>query len=141
VCVTAAMVVFRAPTVRTAGDLLKGMVGLNGVALPGAVYDRLGFLAGWLQRAGVTDRLEADIRLVAWVLALGAIALLLPNTLQLLKAHEPALGVRPDQAERGRLERAWAWSPSLSWAIGASVMAAIGVLHLGGKSEFLYWQF
>jgi len=144
VCVAAAMVIFKATTLSAAADLLKGMVGLNGVLLPGTIYDRLGPLAGWLQHAGIGRGLEDGVmfsRLALWVIGLGGIALLLPNTLQILDTYEPALGVRPKQGDRRLLERVFSWKPSLAWAIAASVVAAVGVLHLSGKSEFLYWQF
>ncbi|GAF95168.1 unnamed protein product, partial [marine sediment metagenome] len=39
-------------------NLLDGMVGLNGLALPTSVLDRLGPLSGWLQAAGVARGLE-----------------------------------------------------------------------------------
>jgi hypothetical protein len=44
---------------------------------------------------------------------------------------------------RGMEELPWwlAWRPSPAWAVVASGIAIIGVLHLGGQSEFLYWQF
>src|SRR5271169_466251 len=52
VSVTAAMVFFRAPTMTSASDLVKGIIGLNGIALPQVLFDRLGPLAGILGRAG-----------------------------------------------------------------------------------------
>ena len=33
------------------------------------------------------------------------------------------------------------WRPSLAWAVAMAVIMAIGILNLGGQSEFLYWQF
>src|SRR5271163_1378841 len=45
VSVTTAMVFFRAPTMTSAIDLVKGIIGLNGIALPQALFDHLGPLA------------------------------------------------------------------------------------------------
>jgi D-alanyl-lipoteichoic acid acyltransferase DltB (MBOAT superfamily) len=140
VCVAGAMVIFRATTVEGARNLLGGMAGLNGLALPSGVLDRLGPLAEWLQRAGVTQLgtgVEVN-RLALWVLGLGALVFFAPNTLQLLAQHEPALGVKAE----GRVgRRITEWRASLAWALVVALIAAGGVLHLGGNSEFLYWQF
>lgn len=143
-CVTSAMVLFRSTTLHGAADLLRGMVGLNGVALPAMIYDRLGPLAGMLRNAGIGQGLgiELDFPLLgAWTVGQAAIALLCPNTLQLLNRYEPALGWKPGQEEWTLRGRPFAWAPSLAWAAVMSVVAAVAVLHLGGQSEFLYWQF
>jgi alginate O-acetyltransferase complex protein AlgI len=144
--VAAAMVFFRSPTITSAIDLIKGLIGQNGVELPQEIYDHLGPLAGWLHRVGVASVSPALWsgqefgRMIGWIFALMLIALACPNTLQILARYEPALGVTPLTAGMaGR--RSIEWNTSLPWAIGVSIVAAIGVLSLGGPSEFLYWQF
>jgi len=80
------------------------------------------------------------VGMVIWILVSMLIALTLPNTLQILSRYEPALGVKPQTADikgRGISE----WNTSLPWAIGVSIVAAIGIISLSGPSEFLYWQF
>ena len=138
--VVAGMALFRAPTVGTAVRIWGGMAGLNGIALPAAIYAHLGALPAALgivpDWSGGTQLLEAW----GWAAALLAIALGLPNTLQLLAAHEPALGVKP-QATAGWLARRLQWTPSAAWAVGLAVLGAAGFLSLGRLSEFLYWQF
>jgi alginate O-acetyltransferase complex protein AlgI len=146
IAVAVAMIFFRSPTLASAADLLKGLIGHNGVALPQAIYDHLGPLAGWLHRAGVAS-VASDLwsakefgRMVMWILVSMLIALAFPNTLQILARYEPALGVKPhtaDFAPKGISE----WNASIPWAIGVSIVAAIGILSLSGPSEFLYWQF
>ena len=142
--VAATMVFFRSPTMMSAIDLIKGLIGQNGVALPQEIYEHLGPL--WLHRAGVASVSPALWsgqefgRMVGWIFALMLIALACPNTLQILARYEPALGVTPLTAGiAGR--RIIEWNTSLPWAIGVSIVAAIGILSLGGPSEFLYWQF
>ena len=77
------MIFFRATTVRSAIDLVKGVFGLNGVALPHDV-------------AAIAATYGTDIRQAAmWVAILLFIALICPNTLQILAPYEPALGVKP----------------------------------------------
>ena len=143
-CVAASMVVFRAATMDSAINLLEGMIGLNGLALPTSVLDHLGPLSEWLGEAGVARGLGPDLdvqMLTIWIPVLTFIAVACPNTLQLLARYEPALGVEAPPSDSGSRRRAIAWSPSLAWAIPLSVIAAIGIIHLGGQSEFLYWQF
>ena len=130
IAVTAAMIFFRATTVASAVDLVKGVLGLNGVALPHGA-------------AAVAATYGTDIKQAAmWVAILLFIALVCPNTLQILAPYEPALGVKPASTAPiiGKL-RIPAWGPSLPWAVAVSVVAAIAVFTLGGPSEFLYWQF
>ena len=98
--VAAAMVFFRSPTITSAIDLMKGLIGQNGIALPQAIYDHLGPLA-WLHRIGVAS-VEPELwstqefaRMVTWIFASMFIALACPNTLQILARYEPALGVKP----------------------------------------------
>jgi len=116
-CVAASMVIFRSLNLKTAGHLLQGMIGLHGIGLSG---------------------LSIDIslkRMALWIGASAFIALACPNTLQILSRYEPALGWKPSPQIR------ILWGPSLAWAIAMSMIVAIGILNLGGRSEFLYWQF
>jgi alginate O-acetyltransferase complex protein AlgI len=142
--VVVAMVFFRSPTLTSAIDLMKGLIGHNGVTLPQAIYDHLG--SGWLERIGVAS-VAPELwsthefgRLVMWILGPMLIALFCPNTLQILARYEPALGVKPPPTTfAGR--RITEWNPSLPWAIGMSTVTASGIFFLGGQGEFLYWQF
>jgi alginate O-acetyltransferase complex protein AlgI len=144
--VVVAMVFFRSPTIASAVGLMKGLIGHNGVALPLGIYDHLGPLAGWLHRLGVTS-VNSELwtahefrRSVMWILASLLIALGCPNTLQILARYEPALGVAPNAHEFAG-SRIIEWNASVPWAIIMSIVGAIAILHLGGPSEFLYWQF
>jgi D-alanyl-lipoteichoic acid acyltransferase DltB (MBOAT superfamily) len=130
VSVTTAMVFFRASTVRSAVDLVKGVIGLNGFSLPHGV--------GAIAQIYGTDIEKAAI----WTTALLFIALVCPNTLQILAPYEPALGVKSQSTAPviGRT-RIPAWGPSLPWAAAMSGVAALAIVSLGGPSEFLYWQF
>jgi hypothetical protein len=74
-----------------------------------------------------------------WIVLLSTIALALPNSLELLSAYDPAFGWKPVQARR--VGASWLWRPSLAWAAAVLVIVVVGALHLGGESEFLYWQF
>jgi alginate O-acetyltransferase complex protein AlgI len=146
ISVAVAMILFRSPTLTSAIELMKGLVAQNGVALPQAIYDHLGPLAGWLHRAGVASAApelwsgKEFGGMVLWILVSLLIALVFPNTLQILARYEPALGVKPQTVYFGGGSVS-EWNASLPWAIGVSIVAAMAMLSLSGPSEFLYWQF
>ncbi len=143
-CVVVSMVIFRSDNLLSAHSMLIGMTGLSGIALPDAIHSRLGPLAGIMDKLGVTGKLEVDVDLrlmVVKVGLLGFIALLCPNTLRLMARYEPALGIGPEPTERLLRSGRFAWRPSLAWALVACAVMALGVMRLGGRSEFLYWQF
>src|SRR5262249_3509642 len=140
VSVAVAMVFFRSPTVTAAIDLIRGMMGVNGIGLPRALLEGQGTLAGTVRHIGVMpealglrDFAEAGF----WVVSLMFIALACPNTLQILARHEPALGVKSKSPKPAVIE----WNASLPWAVAVSVVAAVAIASVGGPSEFLYWQF
>ena len=129
--------------------IIEGMLGVNGVSLPNAIYVRLGPLAEFLAALGVHSDLgggQVFVSTYTWVSALLFIALFMPNTQQLMKRFRPALsrhrtapGAAIDVAPRA-LARVF-WKPSLRWALFSGAVAALGVLALTSVSEFLYFQF
>jgi alginate O-acetyltransferase complex protein AlgI len=142
-CVTAAMVFFRSTTITSAIDLVKGMIGLNGVALPQELFDRLGPLAETLHRVGVVAEPSSAKDLAnsaVWISVLLFVALACPNTIRILARYEPALGVT-SQSTKSAVGRSVEWDTSLPWAVAMSAIAAIAIVSMGGPSEFLYWQF
>jgi len=139
--VVVGMVLFRAPDLAAAGNLLGGMAGLHGPGLPGA---RFGAAGMQLLDGGVTARAFATA--AAILLALLAIALLLPNSVQILAPYEPVLYTPKRAAEvpgvlpaLGR--RPLAWRPTLAWMVLFAALGAVSMIRLTGMSEFLYWQF
>jgi len=142
--VAAAMVLFRSANAGAAQELLQGMVGLNGISLPQEIHAQLGPLTGLLRSfvSASTDMPAQEFVLaMAWLGALLLVALLLPNTLQLMARYEPALGVHSRPAAPLALLRALDWTPTAPWAVAMSSLVVAAVMRLGGKSEFLYWQF
>ena len=73
-CVTASMVIFRSANLKTAADLLQGLIGLHGLGL----------------KSGIALK-----KVALWIGAGAFIALACPNTLQILSRYEPALGWKP----------------------------------------------
>jgi len=125
VCVTASLIIFRSANLKTAFHLLQGIFGLHGIGL----HD-IALISG------------VGLKKVAfWIAAPAFIALVCPNTLQILSRYEPALGWKPSPRDRGTLIDRFQWAPSLAWAAVLVIIVAVGILNLGGNSEFLYWQF
>jgi alginate O-acetyltransferase complex protein AlgI len=138
------MVFFRSPSVAVAADIAKGMFGLNGVHFPEQIHQRLGSLGSLLQPLASSSAVAAGpeyVLAIPWIVGMLFIALALPNSLEIMSRYEPALGVKPRAAEASWFARAPRWRPTLSWAICMSALAVTAVLSMGGKSEFLYWQF
>jgi hypothetical protein len=141
--VSAAMIFFRSTTMTSAIDLVKGIIGLNGIGLPQALFDHLGPVAASLHSIGVVAEswsLHDFTKTLIWICVLMFIALACPNTLQILAPYEPALGVTSQSAKLA-IGSIVEWKASLPWAIAMSAIAAIAIKSMGGPSEFLYWQF
>ena len=103
---------FRAASTGGALQVLGGMVGLRGI---GEGLPRTALLQ---------------------IALLFAIVWFAPNTQQIMSRYEPALGraiVNP--------YRRLIWHPATGWALAAGTLGALGILALGGTTEFLYFQF
>jgi hypothetical protein len=140
------MVFFRSATMSSAFNIVKGMIGLNGVGLPDTLFrDYLGAVGVWLQGAGIASESWISLTdfgmMTIWTATLIFIALLCPNTLQILSQYEPALGVKPRPESKTDSAGVPAWNPSLAWAGFVAAAVAMGIFFLSRPSEFLYWQF
>jgi alginate O-acetyltransferase complex protein AlgI len=136
------MVLFRSPNWHVAANVFQGMFGLHGIQLPPAMANKLAALKFTRHLVSVGQISTLDfLRQQLWLLALLSIALLLPNTIQLLRSHEPVLGAKDRPADTGLLLRTVSWQPTVLWALVISVLAAAAIMRVGGPSEFLYWQF
>ncbi len=144
--VVVAMVLFRAPSLAAAADVYAGMLGLNGVVVPGVVHGALGAAADALGVRAAGEGEWGSVRefvvSTGWTGILLGVALLLPNSLRVLQAYEPAMDLRSDGAAAviGPLARVL-WRPTLPWALLVAGLGAVAVMRLRGPSEFLYWQF
>jgi D-alanyl-lipoteichoic acid acyltransferase DltB (MBOAT superfamily) len=126
VCVAWAF--FRADSLTTAVGIVRGMVGLNGVALAEPYRAYLGALGLRLQEFGVhlVPPAETTLHFSAYAYVIAAIAacLLLPNTQTIAERL-------PKVPPRSRL--------ALASALGA--LAAVTICELERPSEFLYFNF
>lgn len=154
VAVVIGWVFFRAESLPASIAMLEGMFGFNGIAIPNALMTRLGPVGGWLHVLGVRSSLAdgavsggSDFILTwLWVGFLFAIAMVMPNTQEIMARHHPALdtykskprdAVLLSDALFGRLR----WAYSRRWAVVTAAISAAGLLSLSHVSEFLYFQF
>jgi hypothetical protein len=151
--VVVTFVFFRASSVPTAMAILRGMAGLNGVTVPHAIGARLGAFGQWLEQSGVTYDWSSGSQFIAglaWLAVLFVVVTLMPNSLELLSPHRPALDFQgsPSEAAPARGVRAAVarlrptdlvqsrFGPAF-----VATLAVAGVLGLHRVSAFLYWQF
>jgi D-alanyl-lipoteichoic acid acyltransferase DltB (MBOAT superfamily) len=128
-----AMIFFRAPTMGSATDLIRGIIGLHGLGVAQAaetLHATPGIAGAWSPVA----------KIAIWISLLMFVVLAFPNTMHVLASYEPALGVKPLRT-MSVLDRIGQWKPSVAWAVIMSAIAAVAVVSMGGRSEFLYWQF
>lgn len=131
-------VVFRADSLGSAGTILAGMVGGNGVVLPDNVDALLGPAAGWLRSLGLESGLMPLFygpREALWIAATGLIALYAPNSQQIMGYVAPN-----DDAPRVTLQHQQ-WTPSRSWGVVAASVFVYTLTQMSHISEFLYFQF
>jgi hypothetical protein len=137
------MVFFKSDSMKTAWNVLAGMIGRHGLAMPAATMAHLGHFAGVAHALSVQVA-QPDpqfMPLARWIIGLLAVAWFCPNTLQILAVAKPATGVDLLQPYKHGPALHLSWSPSFVWSIAVTATVVVAVLHLGGVSEFLYWQF
>ena len=110
-CVLVGSVFFRASSVAAGLQLLGGMLGTHGFGTAPSAGD------------------------LVWIALLYGIVWGCPNTQQIMVDAAPALGRIRAAAHGPR------WHTSLGWALAAGVATLIGIVGIGDKSEFLYFQF
>jgi alginate O-acetyltransferase complex protein AlgI len=149
--VVVAWVFFRAESFEAAGRILTGMTGANGVWLPASYLGMLGPLGPFLAEAGwrfetLDGLLFGGVGQTVWLLALAAIAFLLPNT------QEWTGYLGPGEQERRPVIRSWLdrlavmlprWRPSVIQGsiLGAVLCYCLLAIFAETPSEFLYFQF
>jgi D-alanyl-lipoteichoic acid acyltransferase DltB (MBOAT superfamily) len=144
-CVLVASVFFRAPSVGQAVTMLGGLIGLHGGGPPLAVPTELATLAGSWGTMLVQHGIIAPMwhvyawrldRGIVWIGGLYLIVWLMPNTQQIMRLYEPALGrILPGPFP------ALCWRLNLRWALVSGSAVALAAMAVGGTQEFLYFQF
>ena len=149
VAVVVGWVFFRAEDFASAVEILRGMSGFNGIAIPYAIAVHLGELKTVLEGYGVEFYLGGGTQFVStylWITALMIIALVMPNTQELMADFAPAFEIYPQNnryaiSVSDRLLAIVKWSATPTWAMVIALVTAMGLLSLSQVSEFLYFQF
>jgi D-alanyl-lipoteichoic acid acyltransferase DltB (MBOAT superfamily) len=118
IAVVVAWVFFRADSLDSALAITKAMMGLNGVVLSSP---------NELVGKPAMRNLVATMLLLVWFA---------PNTQQIMRRFNPALGVLDDKTP-GKL----IWRPSYTWVLAHAIVAFLGVLSISELSEFIYFRF
>ncbi|TFW17282.1 MBOAT family O-acyltransferase [Duganella callida] len=145
VAVCYAWVFFRASDTATALDIVRGMSGLHGLALPDAIGNRLGPARLWLEQLGMGFFAGGGARFIetwSWVLLAALLAFACPNTQEIVRRFEPAFDFVPGAAvAHGALARRLVWQPTRAWALLMGLCALACLLSLSRPTDFLYFQF
>jgi len=140
-----AWVFFRATTFNSAVEILKGMYGFNGIALPNAILVRLGNLSNIFIDLGVTSYLGGGAVFIfsyLWIVSLFFIVLIMPNTQQIMKSYssyEIELGNALFDA--GIIPNLLTFRFNSVWAFIMATVMVFAIFGLTRLSEFLYFQF
>jgi alginate O-acetyltransferase complex protein AlgI len=119
--VASGLVMFRAADLPTAFAMLSSMWGLGAsAAASGSV---------------IIDAGNA----LSFIVLLGAITQLLPNTQQMLHHHWPAIDAKPETTalDAGLL----AWRPAFGSALATAALFTVALTCIGAGSNFLYYKF
>ncbi len=136
VAVFVAWVPFRATSLEATLSIWKGMVGLNGIALPPSFAARLGGLGADISFTGVFPGLDLRLEEVAaWLLVGLFVVWVLPNT-------QEVMGMQPRPRSTVIRYPAWlTWSPTWRMGLVTGLLFAISVASFTQNSPFLYFQF
>jgi alginate O-acetyltransferase complex protein AlgI len=124
--VVVSWVLFRAITFGDAAAILKAMLGMNGVIVPGSPLGRLSALTAlgieikpWKDLAYIPEVFGNKLFCFIVLIALLLCVAFLPNSQEILEKHKP----------------------NWKWAIGVGIVGSLCLLSLNRVSEFLYFQF
>lgn len=145
VSVVNAWVLFRATSFSSAVEILKGMYGINGVALPHALLARLGEHAEVITSLGIGSYLGGGSRFIytyGWVAALLLVSVLMPNTQQIMKSYSNyKLNLDNALFSKGLFSKLFTFRYNTAWAVSMAGTLVIAIFGLTSVSEFLYFQF
>jgi hypothetical protein len=143
-CSTIALIFFRADSVGTAVDVLRGMTGLNGVTLPHYVR----WLPGGAEAAEALGLPVDHLQLFNAWLALRILIFLgivwgFPNVYQWLRDYPTALGFEGRPSRLDGIVSLARWRPAPAFGLIVGTLAVLALLYTlaGAPTEFLYFHF
>lgn len=144
VCVVMALVFFRADDVPAALNLLTGMLGGHGIAIP----ERISSLPGIDTLKNAFDlpvaRLEHfGLSQMAWIASLLIVVWTMPNSQQLMRHYRTALAPQPKPSLLQATFPIAVWQPTtlIGFAVGCLGFFLVIRAISAAPTEFLYFQF
>jgi len=135
IAVIYAWVFFRAESIDSALNIVKGLSGMNGIVFP-EKYLRWENLSPWLISNGASfsnlELISSLSDLISLLLIFIFGCLILPNTREFFEEHR-AIHLRNTFSIK--------WNYSNSWAFVMSLIVFISIANLGLVKEFIYFQF
>jgi len=130
-----AWVPFRAPDLASAGDILLGLAGGNGVSLPHSLAPAMPAFAvlGWHPSFNGLHWIEVGGPGLPILMLAMLLAFLAPNTQELFRHYD--LHLRTADTAR------WAWRPDSRHGAALAVLFLVCLFNMNKVSEFLYFQF
>ena len=145
--VALAWIPFRAADLATAGSIWASMAGFNGIGLPAGLAAPVEAQAPWaIPALGLDFGGTFPHELVywpaglPWIAVLLLIALIAPNSTQLLRRYAPVLPPERLSLEQGAWRRP-TWRPALGYALVTAAALVWSLTWMTNVSEFLYFQF
>ena len=143
--VTLSFVLFRAESVNGAMNIIKSMIGLNGISLPSNLKNILGFLEEY--NLVVFEDMFVNYIFghspffgIIFIIILFFITLILPNTQQIMRTYNSGFEMWTGKVSRPQYK--WMeWKPNFYWCILIGIMFVVSIMNLTKGSEFLYFQF
>jgi alginate O-acetyltransferase complex protein AlgI len=131
---------FRAPNIESSWRLFAAMAGFGHAPVPEHLTlnldtwaIRLGFVSEELVRSwfGATWSVAGSL----WTLAALAIALLVPDTMEIVDYRED------DDLRSNWRRQTWKWRPTLGWFALIAIIFVVAVNAMKNANEFFYYQF
>jgi len=119
---TLALAIFRAGTLEGGIEILSSVLGANGMELSS------------------NAQLITSDKIVPWLVISAIIIWLMPNTQELMSAHDPVIE-KIEWQPRWRWQAALLWQPTRRNAVISAGLLVAALLLLDRASEFLYFQF
>ena len=143
--VVVAWVLFRAPNLATAGAMLSGMSGANGLSLPVSFAEQIRLPVVMFLGVMPATKISAIGALSSITLSL-LIVWFFPNVRQIMRKYNPTW---EDIADANNIAlsplnvigRNYQWRPTMFTAVICGAIMFICLLTMGHVSEFLYFQF
>ena len=136
---------FRATSMDGATNVLSGMIGINGFALPFTYKSHLNHVANlgnYLVQLGFqfTDVININFYSIIFIGLLFIVATVLPNTQQIIIQTQSAVHTCKDKTVK--INSKWfEWEPTVLYSVAISIAFFLSILSITSASEFLYFQF